>query len=342
MATLRSVIVDTGGSGNYTSLNAALAGEAGNIVTSDEYVVITCKATTGAADTTAATVSGWTVDSSHYVEIRADDAHKATAAWNSAKYTLSVSGASYALNISGIHYTRITGLQIQNTRSGHFQHGIYADAEFVRIVGCFIRLTGNYAGAGIDVRPYSNAGNLVCTAVNNVLYSPATYNHDANAAIRSVTHINTTNYPAVFLNNTMYGFFRGIYTGDINTKVRAINNLIANTAGNSFSCAAFHADSNYNATDDSSSTGGANDRTNQTFSFVDASNLDFRLTSSDTGAKDHGTDLSSDPYFPFSVDINGTTRPQGSAWDIGAFEFQSAGGAFKPFWGHANILVRDF
>lgn len=44
----------------------------------------------------------------------------------------------------------------------------------------------------------------------------------------------------------------------------------------------------------------------------------FVPTSSDTLARDHGTTLS---YF--STDKLGTARPQGSAWDIGAFEYSS-------------------
>ncbi len=44
---------------------------------------------------------------------------------------------------------------------------------------------------------------------------------------------------------------------------------------------------------------------------------DLHLSSSDTAAKDHGTSLSA--YF--TSDKSGVARPQGSAWDIGAYEF---------------------
>lgn len=53
--------------------------------------------------------------------------------------------------------------------------------------------------------------------------------------------------------------------------------------------------------------------------FVDSANGDFHLTASDTLAKDQGDDLSAF----FTADLDGITRPQGSAWDVGAYEFVS-------------------
>lgn len=60
---------------------------------------------------------------------------------------------------------------------------------------------------------------------------------------------------------------------------------------------------------------------NITLTFVDAAGDDYRLAVTDTDAIDAGTTIGS-----FSDDIDGTTRPSGSAWDIGAHEFIQAGG----------------
>ncbi len=49
-------------------------------------------------------------------------------------------------------------------------------------------------------------------------------------------------------------------------------------------------------------------------------NNEFHLQASDTAAKDSGVDLSA--YF--STDKDGKPRPQGSAWDIGAYEYGSS------------------
>lgn len=53
-------------------------------------------------------------------------------------------------------------------------------------------------------------------------------------------------------------------------------------------------------------------------SFTNEAENDFTLLASDTIALDEGVDLSAEG---FSDDKNGTTRPQGSAWDIGAYEY---------------------
>ena len=72
--------------------------------------------------------------------------------------------------------------------------------------------------------------------------------------------------------------------------------------------------------------------------FADAANGDFRLLAGSPGI-DQGVDLSADPSYPFNTDIIGTTRPQGSAWDIGAFELIQQ--SFNPAWAkHSNQIIR--
>ena len=60
--------------------------------------------------------------------------------------------------------------------------------------------------------------------------------------------------------------------------------------------------------------------------FVNPAAGDFRLTAADSVAKDAGADLSSlTNLLPDIVrDLEGITRPQGPAWDIGAHENPSA------------------
>ena len=51
-----------------------------------------------------------------------------------------------------------------------------------------------------------------------------------------------------------------------------------------------------------------------------SANNNFHLVSSDVASKDHGVSL----YSYFTSDKDGVSRPQGSAWDIGAYEYAAA------------------
>jgi hypothetical protein len=103
------------------------------------------------------------------------------------------------------------------------------------------------------------------------------------------------------------------------------NNLFASTTS-AFNTHTYVAGSDYNATDkstlDYTVTGGGNthDRVNQTFSFVDAANLDLHLTGTDASARNFGADLSGENAL-FAFDFEGQARPQQSVWDIGADEY---------------------
>ncbi|MCK5178485.1 MAG: DUF2341 domain-containing protein, partial [Candidatus Omnitrophica bacterium] len=72
--------------------------------------------------------------------------------------------------------------------------------------------------------------------------------------------------------------------------------------------------------------------------FVDEANDDFHLASNDTGAKDLGTDLTSDANLAFSDDIDGDTRPvTPGTWDIGADESN----AWYPSWLYRKKITID-
>jgi len=73
-----------------------------------------------------------------------------------------------------------------------------------------------------------------------------------------------------------------------------------------------------------------NGRINQTFTFVNAAGDDFHLASTDAGARNFGLALDSDSFFAFDDDIDATTRPGESTWDIGFDEFLPTGTIVTP------------
>jgi len=165
-------------------------------------------------------------------------------------------------------------------------------------------------------------------AWNNIIYdfSTASYS-DAGILIQ-----NTTGTSELY-NNTIQNSKYGLIVPSIAITI-AKNNLMSScaTAANGN----FAAGTDYNATDNASMaytvTGGGNihDRLSQTFTFFNEGTDDFRLASGDAGAKDFGV---TDPGGGlFSADIIGTSRPVGSAWDIGAYEAAAAGAATHPGW----------
>lgn len=62
--------------------------------------------------------------------------------------------------------------------------------------------------------------------------------------------------------------------------------------------------------------------------FVNTATDDYHLDSTDTAAKDQGTDLSADATYAFDDDIDGDTRS--GSWDIGFDENLSAGSSGNP------------
>lgn len=92
-----------------------------------------------------------------------------------------------------------------------------------------------------------------------------------------------------------------------------------------------------NASNDATAIG-TSARTNQTFTFVNSGSNDYHLSASDTGARGHGANLSSDPNFAFDDDIDKETI---TTWSIGADSIAAALSGFGDLIGQKrNRLVR--
>jgi hypothetical protein len=320
MATLRTRYVNTASSGGdgttnntsgataaYASLQAALTAEVAatpNLVTADVQLDILC--TGSAADTAAATVTGWTTDATRYVRIAANTGQEAQSPWSTSRYRMAPAANTTPLTISQAH-TRIERIQVELATGASARFGIdVGNFPGVRIVGCYIRATGAGAGTQVGIRsPVSGAGNTF--HVRNTIvtgFNGTGITHTSGSGEGYLYNCTAANCGTGF--NGVGG-------------VRAKNCLeYNNTTGFG---GTYHASSTNNASEDTTAPG-SNQRHSQTFTFVNAAGGDFHLGSADAGARDFGSNLSADASFPFSDDFDAVVRS--GTWDIGADEYVAA------------------
>ena len=275
----------------------------------------------GAADTTLVLVDGWTTSATCYITIEANSSHGGK--WNANIYRLECTAGNIIRTPES--FVNIYGIQIQYTTSSDtYAQAIYLNvadsAGVIKIGRCIIKgvLTGTAANIR-GVYTYHATATFTFYVYNCMFYDLV----NGTNVVRGVSQ-DTAPVGYVY-NNTFQNCRVGLYTGT--NKLKAVNNLFKGMTGSPCS-GTFLNGTDYNATDSASLgytvTGGGNthDRLSQTFTFVDETNDDFHLASTDAGARDYGV---SDPGSGlFSDDIDGVTRT--GTWDIGADEYVAAGG----------------
>jgi len=250
-------------------------------------------------DTTNFDINGWTTTSTNYVRIYTTTAARHNGKWDTNKYRLEVSNGGMSIRVYN-SYTKLDGIQVTNTSNENmyiFSGPTYISNSIVKGGTIGINVSGHlYVWNSII---YGSTGNGI--GVNwKELYA----------------------YNVTLKNNGGYGLNRSAG----NNILRLKNSLFD---GNTTSDALGIDGANYvvsnNATNVATASSGVNvagavgNRYGQTFTFVNASSSDFHLAPTDAGARDYGV---TDPGAGlFSDDIDGQTRPSGSAWDIGADEF---------------------
>jgi hypothetical protein len=301
MATERLKTVKPTG-GDYTSLAAAIAGEAGNLVAADEWLHVECYAMT---DTAEANITGFTTDADCKIVVDTPLSERHQGVWDSNKYNITGPIDNGIIKVNQAHVL-LEGLQAYSTLAWSGA-AIYLYDYFLNnhVSKCIVRANTNRAlrvvsapGLGYKI---SN-----CIAID----SPVGFD------VRSMDIYNCT---AV---NCTVGFRRSY--GPMN----AYNCLAANNTtgfdqvgGNTWTL--YNCASSDGTADDFAGSG---NRVNQTFSFKDAANGDYHLAENDTGARGHGlTDPGSGLYLD---DIDGEIRTV--PWDIGADQFVSGGGDKVP------------
>lgn len=292
--------------GDYTSLAAWEAAQQRDLVAADEEAIAECEAFN---DTQSLTIDGWTVDATRRVVVRAAAGAAAQMPWSASAYRMTANNVWAIDNYED--YTLVQGLQLENNLGGVGAQGAVKNrAVRMDVERCNLRSDGSGTMTGAD---QTVAGELRIR--NSVIHGWSGHGVTCGAFTGGVVRV----YSSTIVENGGRGINRA--GDDSNNLLYVKNTLCAGNAGGDFAQSA-SAGTDYNATADATAIG-ANSRVSQTFTFVDAAGGDWHLAAGDAGARGHGTDLSADPDWPFSVDFDGETRA--APWDIGADQVAASG-----------------
>ena len=302
-----TITVDTDGtSGDYSTLSAALASLS---VPLTEDVTINCSASTDAKDTTAVTCDQDTTEDYRLYIIGDGD------------YILSLSDADSCIvdyDDSGECHNNVTFDNVRFEKasmSANYQSVLQInsprDGQIIVKNCTFIGVDSNTYRDRMIIINANSSYNATAVFVNNLIIG---LNTNTNGASACIYHQSTR--PVYMYNNTIVG--RQCNFGS-QANALYINNII-NTSVSNYTVST---SSDYNMFSGAFDFGGDNDEQEVTFDFENTATFDYHLTADDTGAKDKGTDLSSDDNYAFSTDKDGDTRS--GTWDVGAYEYTSGG-----------------
>ena len=323
MATITSSIGTTGRT--YSTIAAWVASLPANLVTAGNSYVGECYNDSQFTET-GVTFSGHTTDSTHTITLTAaagqsfaDNAGKLT---NALKYD-QTKGVGWTCSNSygqllaiADNFVTVSRLQMKET-SNNTQFTIFDTGSSFTISQCIVQSVPRNNYNLLYLESGSKAVNCLIIFVGTGSYGAACVRGNNGAFLAECTLVLPTGLGGTIIPiNSSYGN----------------NLLVKNTAFFGFGAdclGTYSASSSNNCTDRATAPGSSN-QVSKTYAnqFQDASNAsqDFRLK---TGADCINNGVTDTTYNPAAVDIVGTSRPQGAAWDIGAWELVAAAATYR-------------
>jgi hypothetical protein len=306
----KTVTVSPSG-GTYTNLASAIAGELSvnpNIVTMNGILTILITGVWSVSDSSPVYITGFTTDSTNYIQIITDSNNRAGSSFSNSKYKLSLSGAA---NITILqNYTRIIGLQIENTDLVNRSAVIINYLSLYNVLdSCLISDLSTIVPCvafSIDNTQFAYMINCIVIGGSTGAYTSGNgghvyfYNCDFIGAYSYGVWINQYHW-CIFINCFASGGVAGYF--DNGGSASTFTNCASSDGSKGTTTVA------YNTSTFTNITPGSQD-------------LSLPTGSSLIGV---GTNLSGDSIYPFNWDIANSTR---TTWDIGSVKY--SGGGFIP------------
>ena len=294
--------------------------------------VAKCRATTGAADTTAVTVDGWTTSAANYIKIWTDPSenYRHSGKWDEGKYRLEIPNSVNSGMAIYSNYITVDGLQIFKTTTSWSAKAcihVFGYSGEIKISNNILKFINPsiYSSYGIYDNNTGQASAQVMKIWNNIIYGAIDTDNNSGAGIvLGALSAGFTGGGYVY-NNTIYNCYRGIERGGFVTVLK--NNIAYNNTDNYYlASGGWDASSTNNLSGPGTDAQipATNARNGYVVTFADEANQDFHLDSSDTGARNQGIilyDAIDDANLYFTTDIDNNARlDSAGTWDIGADE----------------------
>ncbi|MEA3398166.1 MAG: choice-of-anchor Q domain-containing protein [Patescibacteria group bacterium] len=300
-----------------------------NLVASNTAMFVPCYASTS-PDNKAVAISGWDTATSSYIKIytptettEVGTSQRHSGIWDENKYRLNYQATDDSQRVIWPieDYVRIEGLQIYAIANDYGLSGISittGSSEGIIYIFDNIIKSDMHASGTAAILMGSTPGTAII--VNNIIYDWKNGNKNMGAI-----HIgnSTTNY---IYNNTIYNSYKGIYRISGATTAVIKNNAVFSNVDD-FALPGGTITLSHNASDDLDGTNptdispadlGTEEQAWKA-AFQNYANYDFRIRDVSSVLLDAGATITI-----VGDDILGNSRPQGKAYDIGAFEMLSS------------------